>query len=189
MIVLSIPMAVGATLLADRIVAFMSGDKYSTFTGSVMVLQILIWAAVFIFLSSAYGAVATSSNKQSMAMRIAGICMALNFVLNLALIPFYSYDGAAIATLLTELTSLLLYVLVLDKSGFKLSRGIFIGTVKVVLASLLMAAYILLLRDLNLFLLVATAAVIYLVTIYLFRGLDKDDMKILLSFLAKQSNK
>ena len=83
MIVLSIPMAVGATLLADRIIAFMSGDKYSTFAGSVLVLQILIWAAVFIFLSNAYGAVATSSNKQRLAMRIAGICMAVNFILNL----------------------------------------------------------------------------------------------------------
>ena len=47
-----------------------------------------------------------------------------------------------------------------------------------------MAAYILLLRDQNLFLLVATAAVVYMVALYLL-GLDNEDMKILISYISK----
>lgn len=189
MVILSVPMAVGTTLLADRIIAFMTAEKYATFSGSVLVLQILIWAAVFIFLSNAYGAMASASNMQRTAMRIAGICMVLNIILNLVLIPFYSYDGAAVATLLTELVSLLLYVRVCEGAGFGLAAGIFPDTVKVALASLAMAAFILLLRDLNLLLLVAMAAIVYLVTLYLLRGLDRDDVQILLSLVAKHSNK
>lgn len=185
MVILSTPMAVGVTLLADRIVQFMSGDKFSTFTGSIIVLQILIWAALFIFLSNAYGTVAGSSNMQRAAMKIAGICMLLNLILNLALIPGYSYAGAAVATLLTEFVSLLLYAWICGRAGFKLTAGTFLDSVKVAAASTLMAVFILVLRDQNLFLLVAIAAIVYFAALYLLRGLDSEDMKILIGYISR----
>ena len=185
MVILSVPMAVGVTLLADRVIQFMSGDQFSTFTGSIVVLQVLIWAAVFIFLSNAYGTVAGSSNMQRAAMKIAGICMLLNLILNLALIPGYSYVGAAVATLLTELASLLLYAWICGRAGFKLTTGTFLDSVKVVAAATLMALFILVLRDQNLFLLVAIAAIVYFAALYLLRGLDSEDMKILISYISK----
>ena len=161
MVMLSMPMAVGVTLLADRIMAFMSGDQFSSFAGSVVVLQILIWAAVFIFLSNPYSTAAGSSNMQRAAMRITGICMILNLVINLVLIPKYSYVGAAVTTLLTELASLLLYAWICGRSGFKLTSGTLLDSVKVVAAAMLMALFILILSGQNLFLVVATAAVVY----------------------------
>jgi O-antigen/teichoic acid export membrane protein len=185
MVILSLPMAVGVTLLADRVLQFMSGDKFSTFTGSIMVLQILIWAAVFIFLSNAYGTVASSSNMQRAAMKIAGICMLLNLILNLVLIPEYSFAGVAVATLLTELASLLLYAWICGRAGFRLTLGTIIDLVKVAAASALMALFILVFRDQSLFILVAAAAVVYFVALYLLRGLDKDDMAILLGYVNR----
>jgi O-antigen/teichoic acid export membrane protein len=149
------------------------------------VLQILIWAALFIFLSNAYGTVAGSSNMQRAAMKIAGICMLLNLVMNLAFIPGYGYIGVAVATLLTELASLLLYAWICGRAGFRLTAGTLVDSVKVVSASLLMALSILILRDQNLFLVVAIAAVVYFAALYLLRGLDSEDMKILISYVSK----
>ncbi len=88
------PVAAGTAILADDIVAAFYGAAYAP-TG--FVLRLLLPAIVFGFLSYPPGALLAASGNQKKNTVIFGIAAAINVVLNLALIPWYAEQGAAIA--------------------------------------------------------------------------------------------
>lgn len=176
MAILSLPMGVGTSLLADKIIFTISGGE---FTNSIIVLQVLIWAAVFIFLSSAYGFLMNSANMQRTSMKIAGICMVVNIFINFLIIPVYSYIGASVATVATELTSLILSVVVGMMAGYESDTKPIFDLIKAGISSLVMGGYILYFRNQNLIFLVVSSAIVYFATIYLFKGFEKEDIEIL----------
>ena len=93
------------TLYADFIISFLYGVE---FLNSIVTLKILSWALLIIFLEYLFSQSLYAMNMQKINMYLMGICMVLNILLNLILIPIYSHNGAAIATLFTELVLLVL---------------------------------------------------------------------------------
>ncbi|MBE3114353.1 MAG: flippase, partial [Actinobacteria bacterium] len=100
--IVGLPIAVGTTILAHKIILFI---YKSGFTHSIIALQILIWTIPIIFLTYMFGTMLASINKQDLTLKILLLSMSLNVVMNLILIPRYSYIGASIATVITELLS------------------------------------------------------------------------------------
>jgi len=101
MAIIAIPMGVGTTLLANKIILLIFGSQY---TPSVVALQILIWSSVIIFLSGAFTILVQTSNKQMVVTQITAVNVVLNVVLNLILIPHFSYIAASVVTVVTELS-------------------------------------------------------------------------------------
>ena len=66
-------------------------------------LQILSLALVFTFVSFVFLGTLTVIGKQKLYALSIGLCAIVNVVLNLTLIPILSYNGAAIATLFTNI--------------------------------------------------------------------------------------
>jgi len=85
--ILGIPIGVGATVLAQRLILLIFGAEYAN---SATALQISVWSSVFIFMGATFSNSFNSFNMQVMETKIAGSCVALNVVLNLLLIPKYS---------------------------------------------------------------------------------------------------
>ncbi len=100
MLILSIPIGIGTTLLADKIILFIFGEG---FTNSIIALQILIWTIVLTFVGVAFVKLLESTNRQRIITKISLICVVVNILLNLLLIPKFSYIGSSIATVFTEL--------------------------------------------------------------------------------------
>ena len=100
MIILGVPLGFGTTILADKIILLIFGAGYSQ---SIIALQILIWTIVFTFAGAAFVQLLQSVNKQLLITKISGICVVFNIVINLILIPKFSYIGPSISTLITEL--------------------------------------------------------------------------------------
>lgn len=114
--ILGIAIASFITLYADFIISFLYGAE---FLNSIYTLKILSWALFLIFLEYLFSQSLYAMNMQKINMYLMGICMILNILLNLILIPIYSHNGAAIATLLTEFTLLTLsFVYVNSKLKF-----------------------------------------------------------------------
>lgn len=180
MAIVAIPMGIGTTLLADRIIYFLAGDGYG---GSIVVLRVLIWAAVFIFLSNAYGFLLNSANMQRTSVKVAGACMVLNVALNLALIPLYSYVGASAATVLTELASLAMYVAIGMTLGYRLPGPLLYDMARMLVAGAAMGIFVTLFREQNLLLLVVAAAAVYFAALLLVRCIGKDDMELIRSII------
>lgn len=94
------------TAFSDKIIFIIYGAEYAN---SVMALKILIWAFFIICISTVSSTLLNSAGKQKIVA--IGTCLGaiLNISLNLFLIPRYSLEGAAFATVITEVFGFLIY--------------------------------------------------------------------------------
>ena len=106
MVWLAVAIALPTTFLAPWVIRVLYGEAFSPAAG---VLSIHIWAGVFVFLGIASGKWFLCENYIKKNFYRTSIGMISNVVLNLILIPLYGIYGAAIATLLGQMTANLLY--------------------------------------------------------------------------------
>jgi O-antigen/teichoic acid export membrane protein len=176
LIVISIPIAVGTTLLADKIIESIYGSQYAP---SVTVLQILVWSAVLVFINAIISNLLDSTDKQVIVAKQNAMAAVINFATNLMLIPTYSYIGAGIATLATQIFSLFYLSLSISKTEFKLQKKVLSLLIsKVVFASLVMGILITYLKFMNILIVIPISVLLYFVFFYLVGGIEKDDIEI-----------
>lgn len=180
--IIGIPIGVGTTLLADRIILLIYGTQ---FIPSIIALQILVWSVVLVFMSSAFARLLEVSNKQLVLTKITIFNALINIILNILLIPKYSYIAASFVTVFTEFLSLILLLKVVSAMGYELSRKEFSSIIKVIAASIVMAVFIILFKNLDLLPLIVTSIIIYMTSLFLIKGLDDEDIKIIRSILGK----
>jgi O-antigen/teichoic acid export membrane protein len=94
LIIICLPIAVGGTLLADRIIIALYTEA---FTNSIPVLQVMLWALPSLFLLELLGNVANTLNLERPAARINVINAAITVILNLILVPTLGILGATLA--------------------------------------------------------------------------------------------
>jgi O-antigen/teichoic acid export membrane protein len=184
MLVLTVPIGVGTTLLANRIILLIFGNGYMP---SVVALQILVWAFVFISMSSPFYRLLEATNNQRKGTKAAAICMASNIALNLLLIPRYSYEGASIAAVATEGVSLAISFWYCNKLGYSMPRKLIGAAIKVVVATLAMAASVIVFHMLILPWLILASAAVYFALLLAIGGIDKEDRALFRTML--DSNK
>jgi O-antigen/teichoic acid export membrane protein len=99
MVQLAVPMAALIAVTAPLLITSLFGNDYSA---AIPVLQIHVWAGVFVFLNNAVWAWYIIENKQALANTRILLGLTLNVLLNLLLIPSYGATGAAAATLVSR---------------------------------------------------------------------------------------
>ncbi|MBU4547215.1 MAG: flippase [Euryarchaeota archaeon] len=185
MILIGIPIGIGTLIIADKIILLIYGNQ---FLGSIIALQILIWSTVLIFLRSPLERLLESSNKQLSVTKIFILGAIFNTILNIIFIPKFSYVGAAIITILTDIIVFgLLIFTVKRNSGIFFSKGTKISIIKITVASFAMALVINQLKYLNIFLLIILGGIIYIVMLLIMRIWDNDEI-ILIKSLFKRGN-
>ena len=177
MIIIGIPIGLATIFLAKDLILLIYGTGYSE---SIICLQILVWAIVFTFAGASYVQLLQSINKQMIITKISLVCLVINVILNLILIPHFSYIGASFATLVTELI-LVNYIIYMT---YRLGYGISYKTVlndlfRVLIAATVMSLFIWYFINLNFFVLVISGTIIYLICLYLVKGIDEVDMGII----------
>lgn len=170
---LGLPIAVGVTLLSDKIIFLIYGAQ---FTESILALQILIWAIPVIFISYVSGTIMISINKQNAAIKIIIICMIVNIVLNLIFIPSFSFVAASVSTVITELIEMVLFTYFLFK--FICKVNIKDTIMKPIIASLIMGLFIFY-TDLNFYVQIITAACIYFLTLFALHTFSDEDFNLI----------
>ena len=171
--VLAMPIAVGTTILADRFILLFYG---STYTNSIIALQILAWALVATFLNYVLAMVMISLNRQKILSFYIGGCVLLNVFLNLLLIPKFSYIGASLATVITEALLCLCGFYFVSKYLYKLPVHRII--IKPLVASLIMGIFILYFKEIRLILLLLSAIMLYFTTLYITKTFSEDDKEL-----------
>jgi len=106
MVWLAVAIALPTTFLAPWVIRVLYGETFLQASG---VLSIHIWAGVFVFLGVAGGRWFLAENYINKNLYRTSFGMVTNIVSNLILIPLYGIYGAAIATLLGQLSADLLY--------------------------------------------------------------------------------
>ncbi len=184
MLMLAVPIAIGTTLLADKIILLVFDKGYSN---SVFALQILVWAVAFVFLSSGFARLFESLNKQLMVTVVAASCSILNVALNLVLIPMYSYKGAGIATLATEFTAMAFLFFWSYRIGYGISAKRVLDIVaRTFVAGAAMGLFVFYLRNLTLWVLIPAAALLYFAVLLIIKGMDKEDRQLLQQMIGRK---
>jgi len=186
MLILGIPIGIGTTLLANKIIFLVFGSEY---LHSIIALQILIWTVVLTFAGAPFVKLLESANRQAIVARISGICMVANIVLNLLLIPEYSYVGASIATVITEIILVGSIIIVTHRIGYGIPHKRLIKYVlKVAIASLVMGVFIWYFEYLQIYLILPLAVLIYFGIFYIIKGFDKEDILLFKRLISSRGN-
>lgn len=180
--ILSLPIAVGTTLLAEPIILFLFK---STYTPSILALQIVVWVLPFIFVNYIQGSLLTAMNRQITLLKITAAALGLNVGMNLILIPIYSYLGAAFATLITEIFSVALSFYVISKlvASVNVPKVVF----KPAIACLVMALFIIFVKT-NLFVVIFISIIIYFLVLIGIKGFTPEDYDLFRQILNIKRN-
>jgi O-antigen/teichoic acid export membrane protein len=113
MVLIAYLIAIPMTFLSDFIVGVLYGDAYS---GAGSILMIYIWASVFVFLGVSSGKWYLNENLQKMAFYRTFWGLVINVILNYFLIKSLGVIGAAISTLLSQMTAAYFFDLFSNKT-------------------------------------------------------------------------
>lgn len=102
MVWMAIAIALPMTFLSDWLVNLLYGEQYNQ-SGSVLMIH--IWTGVFVFLGVASGKWFIAENLQMLSFWRTFYGMTINVILNFLLIPKYGVQGAAIATLVSQVVA------------------------------------------------------------------------------------
>jgi O-antigen/teichoic acid export membrane protein len=150
------PIAFGGTLLASRILIFFYGKEYLPGT---LALQILAWSMAIIYINTTYGEIIKATDRQKLYLIGVGGGAVLNVILNFLLIPLLSLNGAALATLLTEIAVLIfMYIQVNKLISVRLSAYAVIPLCLSIIMGFLIYFYF---SNLNIILVIFLGALIY----------------------------
>lgn len=176
MIITAVPLIIGAQLTSRPLMLLIAGESFSQ---SAYILKILVLAIGFIFVGCllAHAVIALDKQKNMIGAYIFTAITSLAGYL--IFIPRFSYYGAAWVTVYSELAiALFSLYMVIKYGGFRPNLDKFF---KSLAASLIMALSIyLLINRLNLSLTILIAGAIYLLFLYLFKGLTKENFKDLI---------
>lgn len=187
LMVIVIPMTVGIVILAKDIILSAYGEFFSP---SILPLRILVLSLPFVFLNYPVGYLLNATDRQSRNTFHIGIAMVVNILLNLALIPRYTFNGAAVAS---TVSSVLLFSLgyMVARQQIHINHFFLLKTlVRTVFASLVMAGAVILLESqIPLLVAIAIGAIVYGLTLILVKGFTlHDGMRIYNSFARRRQS-
>ena len=180
LVVIGLPITVGICLLAENFIILLYGDQ---FINSVIALKILAWDILLKFLYICAAFILVSTNKQKQMAMILGSTALINIILNLFLIPYFSYVGAALATIATETFLLISYIYLNSRSSFKLKIQKIM--LKPVIACAVMAFFIYQFSEINLILKISVSILIYFAVLFLLKGFSDDDISLFKSLIKR----
>ena len=104
--ILVLPAAIGLIMLSKEVVLIIAGEKYLP---SVNSLRIISWAIIFSLFSWIFSeCVLIPAKRENLILRNTIITAVENVILNFILIPFMSYDGTSLSTVIAELTVMIM---------------------------------------------------------------------------------
>jgi O-antigen/teichoic acid export membrane protein len=180
MLVISIPIAIFVTLTADKIILLIYGQGYLP---SIIALQILIWTVVFMFITNISSNFLGSIDQQVVVSKVTAIGAVVNILLNLLLIPQFSFVGSSFATVITEIVILPFLVYIIHKNNYTNISPLVKNLPNILFSCLIMSLFLIFFNNLNLFILIVASAIIYLGVIFITKTLDEDDKWILKNIL------
>jgi O-antigen/teichoic acid export membrane protein len=183
LLVASLPIAMGLTVLGDKIIIFLYTEEFAP---AIPALYVLAWVLPCLFISEMLGRTTNVVNRERDRARLDVIGASISVALNLALVPTMGLLGAALATLIGRLTRVILYWRLLGSDllvGDQTSALVRLG-----LATVLMGGVVLLLREAHLFLAIGVGAITYGGLLFALRVLDRVEMAHLTLLVMRKAN-
>jgi O-antigen/teichoic acid export membrane protein len=179
---LVLPIVLTVVLLADRLI----GNLFpKDFMSSVWPLRILMLSLIPWFLRPPLTRAIIASNNQKVLIRVTGISLVVNVLLNLLLIPRLSYVGAAISSVVAVSSAMIQNLLFVKRNlhDIDYKRVLF----KPTLAALAFCISVFAIRGLELwFIALLPSLLMYIAFLILFKAFDAQDALLLRNFFSQR---
>lgn len=184
LILVSLPIMAGSYVLADRIILKLYGPA---FEASIAAFQIIIFGLVFVFLNYPVGNLLNACNRQTLNTINMGIATVVNIVLNIILIPRFTYLGASIASLTSAILLVSLGIPWVSKIAPYSKKLIFNKFLKILFSSIAMGLIIYLIKDnISILLLMPLGIIIYFILLIAIKGINRNDFLTLYRAVFKK---
>ena len=176
-----IPIAIATMFYSLDIIQLIYGNKYDPASS---VLSILIWTVCLLFVSGACNTLLNASHKEVAVTKIYTIAAIFNVILNLFMIPYLSYDGAAITTVLSDILIVIIQIYIIYRLGHRPNKKLYLDLGKIIMGSAVLgiALYCL---NLNMWVAIPVGIIIYFITLVLIKLFDDDDKYVIKEILGK----
>ena len=173
MAIIGFPIAIGCFILANRFIALFYAGQY---TASIIAFQIIALHIPIRLINGVIGRLLPSINRQSQYTIGFGLSALCNIILNAAMIPYFSYIGASIATILSEVFLYFILIYFINKYYKKLE--LHKHFIKPLVAALMMGGFVFYFKDINLLLLIILGGLMYFAMLLLLRTFTQEDKNI-----------
>ncbi len=181
LMMLMIPFAIATSFYSTDIMLIIYGQEYAM---GGPILSILIWTGCLLFANGAGNTLLNASHKEVTVTKIYSIAAIFNIILNFILIPYLSYIGAAITTVLSDIMIFIIQKYTIHKLGQKPNKKLYYDVTKIILSSIALGIALNLL-NLNIWVAIPVGILIYLVCIIILKTFDEDDKYIINEILGR----
>ncbi|MBE6485588.1 MAG: flippase [Methanosphaera stadtmanae] len=178
--IISMPISMGTLVLSEKIIMFIYGAEY---VNTIPILKLIIWALPAIFLSYILGTSIASINKQHETIKATFICLLFSTIGNYVLINLFSGIGAAMITVLNEISMVVFYMYIMHRYGYQVPLKEIL--LKPFIASVIMGVLIYFI-NLELFTSVLLGMIVYFISIFAIKTFDDDDLNIIKQLLPQK---
>ena len=137
-------------------------------------LRILSLSVLFKFIHGTLAMVLTTSNRQGLRTSIIAFAALGNIAMNSFLIPWKGYVGASVAAVLTDSLILVACYIFVSRQLGRLPP--LAAVARPTLSGIVMGLYVFFFRRMSLFMLIPSAAVIYVAVLYALGGLPREEL-------------
>jgi O-antigen/teichoic acid export membrane protein len=174
LLILVLPLILAVSLAADPIVRLLLGNKFAE-GGPLLQLFSLVWGLTFF--SVLCNKVLNAADRQGLATLASAACLGVNVVLDVALIPYFGYMGAAAATAAAELALLVVSLRLVSRHVCRTVPAAVLAKPLFAFALALAAAWVF--SGGREGLVVAVALPVYVATLLLTATFDEDELAVL----------
>lgn len=173
--IIAIPFGIFGCILAPKLILLIYGEKY---VPSILSLRILVWAVVIMYFGIVCGYMMIALNEQKTSLVINIFALTINISLNLLIIPFYSFYGASLVTVITELVAIAPTIYVIYK---KLSLRFSWHVIrKSILIAIPCAFLAFILNPFNVLIQLLISSCFYFIMVYFFKLVPHEDIQLVL---------
>lgn len=170
------------TFLSDKIILLMYGSE---FYGSIVALQVLIWATSVMFVNQLLSSTYIASGNQNIMVKLSALAALLNVGLNFILIPICSYTGASIATLVTELVLMIYGIYWISKSI--VHKNLYKEIIYPLIGVCIISAFMIISRNYaDIVTLSILSTLIFAAILYFTGWVDSDDKELLKKVITRE---
>lgn len=176
-----LPIIVGVYFYSPYIINLIYSSEFAL---ASVPMQILIWTVVFLFINGVATSLLNSIGKEFDVTKIYIIAAIFNILVNYFLIPKYTYIGASIATVLSEILILGLMMYSISKTEYKPDISLLKTVIKLVICGMILTIALYLL-NVSLWLAIPIGLIVYVISLLLTKSIDDTDRYIIRELLGK----
>lgn len=179
--IIGFPIALGCLILANNFIFLFYAGNYMD---SVLPFQILAISIPIRMISSITGTLLSSINRQIPRTFSFSLAALFNLILCLILIPLFSYIGASIATIFSEIFLYFIFLFFINRYyGFINVNKV---ALKPFFASLIMVGFIYFILDMNMIFIIASSAAIYFISLIVLKTFGEEDKELFRNIIRKK---